>query len=304
LTQGLARRLPGKQLLIVVNTADDFEHLGMKISPDLDTVMYWLAEMNDAERGWGIASETWNFMSALERLGGATWFRLGDRDVATHVQRTQLLSHGSTLSEATRQLCRRLGVGHQIAPMSDQAVATIVRTVDGVLPFQEYFVRRQCQPVIKGIFFEGIDTAAPSPAFRAAMSDRALTAVIICPSNPYLSIDPILSLPTVRDWLSNRTFPAIAVSPIVGGKAVKGPADKIMNELGHDVSALGIAKHYHGLIDVLVIDDADERLAPGIEALETRALITSTIMKTADDRDRLAESVLTFVSSSSKIPYA
>jgi LPPG:FO 2-phospho-L-lactate transferase len=297
LAQGLARCLPGKQLLIVVNTADDFEHLGMKISPDLDTVMYWLAGVNDTERGWGIESETWNFMAALERLGGATWFRLGDRDIATHVRRSQLLAQGNTLSNVTYQLCKRLGIDHQIAPMSDHTVATMLSTGDGRLPFQEYFVRRRCQPVINDIFFEGIDTAAPSPAFSAAMSDRALTGVVICPSNPYLSIDPILSLSNVRDWLRNRTFPAIAVSPIVGGTAVKGPAAKIMNELGHNVSVLGVAKHYHGLIDVLVIDDTDARLAPAIEALNIHALITSTIMNTADDRTRLAEFVLTLASS-------
>lgn len=304
LAQGLSRHLPGKELLIVVNTADDFEHFGMKISPDLDTVMYWLAGVNDAERGWGIESETWNFMAALERLGGATWFRLGDRDIATHVRRSQLLAQGNTLSNVTHQLCKRLGIDHQITPMSDQTVATMLSTGDGRLPFQEYFVRRQCQPVINGIFFEGIDMAAPSPAFSAAMLDRALTAVVICPSNPYLSIDPILSLPTVREWLHNRTFPAIAVSPIVGGKAIKGPAAKIMNELGHNVSVLGVAKHYYGLIDALVIDDSDKRLAPSIETLGTRALITSTIMKTADDRDQLAKSVLALASSWPKTPDA
>jgi LPPG:FO 2-phospho-L-lactate transferase len=297
LAQGLARRLPCKDLLIVVNTGDDFEHLGLKISPDLDTVMYWLAGINDAERGWGIEAETWNFMAALERLGGATWFNLGDKDIATHIRRSHLLAHGNTLSAVTRQLCGQLGISHQIAPMSDQSVATVINTVDGPIPFQEYFVRRQCRPIVKSMHFDGIDAAEPSPAFRAAMSGQTLKAVVICPSNPYLSIDPILSLSTVKNWLRNRTFPVIAVSPIIGGMAVKGPAAKIMNELGRSVSAIGIAQHYHGLIDALIIDGADERLSPAIDALGIRALITHTIMRTTDDQDRLAESALALAST-------
>jgi LPPG:FO 2-phospho-L-lactate transferase len=297
LAQGLARHLPCKDLLIVVNTGDDFEHLGLKISPDLDTVMYWLAGINDAERGWGIEAETWNFMAALERLGGATWFNLGDKDIATHIRRSHLLAQGNTLSAVTRQLCGQLGISHQIAPMSDQSVATVINTVDGPIPFQEYFVRRQCRPIVKSMRFDGIDAAEPSPAFRAAMSGQTLKAVVICPSNPYLSIDPILSLSNVRNWLRNRTFPVIAVSPIIGGMAVKGPAAKIMNELGHSVSAIGIAQYYHGLIDALIIDGADERLSPAIDALGIRTLITHTIMRTTDDQDRLAESALALAST-------
>lgn len=300
LAQGLTRRLLWDDLLIVVNTGDDFEHLGLKISPDVDTVMYWLAGINDAERGWGIQAETWNFMAALERLGGDIWFKLGDKDIATHIRRSQLLAQGCTLSEVTRQLCRQLGIGHQIVPMSDQSVSTIINSVDGPLPFQEYFVRLQCQPVVQGIHFDGADRAGPSPAFSAAMSDRALKAVIISPSNPYLSIDPILSLPKVRDWLRNRTFPVVAVSPIIGGKAVKGPAAKIMAELGHDVSVTGIAKHYRGLIDALIIDEADGRLSPAIETLRIAALVTPALMRTTDDQDGLAESVLALASRLSK----
>lgn len=296
LAQGLARRLRSDDLLIVVNTGDDFEHLGLNISPDLDTVMYWLAGINDAERGWGIQAETWNFMAALERLGGDIWFKLGDKDIATHIRRSQLLAQGRTLSEVTRQLCRQLGIGHQVAPMSDQSVSTIIDTADGSLPFQEYFVRLQCQPVVQGIHFEGADRAEPSPTFRTAMSDPALKAVILCPSNPYLSIDPILSVPKVRDWLRNRTFPVVAVSPIIGGKAVKGPAAKIMAELGHDVSVAGIAKHYRGLIDALIIDEADSRLSPAIETLGIAALATPALMKTTGDQDRLAASALVLAS--------
>ena len=247
LAQGLAMRLKPEKLLIVVNTGDDFVHLGLHISPDLDTVMYWLAGLNDRARGWGLAGESWNFMAALGRLGGSTWFNLGDGDLATHVVRTQMLGEGASLSAATRALCERLGIAHAVVPMTDAFVRTIVHTADAALAFQDYFVRLQCAPAVTAVTFTGAEAAKPSPGFAAAMADPALRAIVICPSNPLLSIDPILSIPGVRDWLRRRRIPVVAVSPIVGGEAIKGPAAKIFRELGRDVSVQGVAVHYSGL---------------------------------------------------------
>lgn len=292
LAVGLAARLPPERLRIVVNTGDDFVHHGLSISPDLDTVMYWLAGINDAGRGWGVADETWAYMAALRQAGKADWFQIGDRDLATHEYRTRRLGQGDTLSQATRLLCRRLGVGHAIVPMSDRPVATIVHTGEGALAFQDYFVRRQCEPAVTAIGFEGVENAAPSPGFAQAMADPDLEAVVICPSNPLLSIEPILSLPGVREWLRHRRVPAIAVSPLVGGKAIKGPAAKIFAELGLDVSAAGIARHYRGLIDCLVVDEVDAAAVPSIEAEGMRAAVTRTVMRNAADRAALAGEVL------------
>ena len=291
LAVGLAAHLAPERLRIVVNTGDDFVHLGLSISPDLDTVMYWLAGINDAERGWGVADETWTYMAGLRQAGEADWFQIGDRDLVTHRQRTQRLGEGDTLSGATRFLCERLGVGHAIVPMSDQPVATIVHTSDGALAFQDYFVRRRCEPVVTALEFQGVEDAVPSPAFAAAMADPDLEAIVICPSNPLLSIEPILSLPGVRDWLKRRRVPAIAVSPIVGGKAIKGPAAKIFRELGLDVSAVGVARHYRGLIDCLVVDDTDADAVAAIEAEGMGAAVTRTVMKDAGDRAALAKHV-------------
>lgn len=304
LAVGLAARLSADKLLVVVNTGDDFVHLGLNISPDLDTVMYWLAGLNDTDRGWGIRDETWSFMTALERLGGPTWFRLGDRDLATHIERTRRLAGQQTLSQVTHQLCVRLGIHHHVAPMTDHPVATIVHTSDGPLAFQEYFVRLQCEPSVLGITFEGAEQAALSSAFRDAMSSHALKAVLFCPSNPFLSIDPILSLHNVRTWLRNRRFPVIAVSPIVGGQAIKGPAAKLLKDLEHDVSAVGIARYYSGLIDGLIVDTVDAALAPEIEALGIRVLVTPSVMKTKDDQAALAERALAFAAELTESPYA
>lgn len=288
----LAARLPPERLRIVVNTGDDFVHHGLSISPDLDTVMYWLAGINDAERGWGVADETWTYMASLRKAGKADWFQIGDRDLATHEYRTRRLSEGDTLSEATRSLCGRLGIGHAIVPMSDRPMATIVHTDEGALAFQDYFVRRQCAPKVTAIRFDGIESAAPSPGFAQAMASRDLRAIVICPSNPLLSVEPILSLPGVREWLHARRVPAIAVSPLVGGKAIKGPAAKIFAELGLDVSAAGIARHYRGLIDCLVVDEVDAATVPSIEAEGMHAAIARTVMRNAADRAALAGEVL------------
>jgi LPPG:FO 2-phospho-L-lactate transferase len=294
LAQGLAARLPPEDLLIVVNTGDDFIHLGLHISPDVDTVLYWLAGLNDRARGWGLAGETWNFMASLGRLGGPTWFNLGDGDLATHVERTQRLARGETLSKVTRHLCRQLGIAHHVAPMSDRSVRTIVHTADGALAFQDYFVRLRCEPAVSAVTFDGIGDATPSAAFAAAMTDPALQAVVICPSNPMLSIDPILSIPGVLQWLRQRRVPVVAVSPIVGGQAIKGPAAKMLRELGRDASVAGIAAHYRGLIDGLVFDALDEEAAPEIEAFGMAVSVTDTVMKDLGDQERLAGEVLDF----------
>lgn len=286
--RGLAAVLPPERLAIAVNTADDFVHLGLHVSPDVDSVLYALADLNDLERGWGLAGETWNFMAAMERLGGETWFKLGDRDLATHVLRTQELTAGRTLTEITAQLARRLGIAHAVLPMSDDPVRSVIDTDEGALDFQDWFVRRQCRPKFRGVSFEGTAKAKPSEAFRQALG-RA-QAIVITPSNPFVSIDPILALPGVKDALQQR--PAVAVSPIVGGKAIKGPLAKMMQELGIEPSALGVARRYGGLVRGWVIDSVDRDLAPAIEALGCRVKVCNTIMHTLDDKRRLAQDVL------------
>jgi len=290
LARGLAAVLPPEQFTIAVNTADDFVHLGLHISPDIDSVLYALADSNDLERGWGLAGETWNFMAALERLGGETWFKLGDRDLATHVLRTEALAAGRTLTEATAMLARRLGIAHAVVPMSDDPVRSIVQTGEGDLAFQDYFVRRQCNPKFRGVRFQGVKNARPSAELRDALA-RA-QAIIITPSNPFVSIDPILSLPGISDTLRQSQRPVVAVSPIVGGKAVKGPLAKMMSELGVEPSALGVARHYGPLVDAWVIDDLDRALQPAIEALGCRVRVCNTLMRTLDDKRRLAHDTL------------
>jgi len=279
LAKGLTEVLAPDELLIVANTGDDFEHLGLHISPDLDTVMYTLAGTNDPVQGWGIAGETWGFMQALERLGGETWFRLGDRDLATHVERTRLLRAGRSLSWITRELCMRLGVHHRVTPMSDDAVRTMVHTSIGTLTFQDYFVRNRAEPAVTRVEFAGAERAAMSQALRTALESTALEAVLVCPSNPYLSIAPILALPGMRAALERRRVPVVAVSPIVGGRALKGPAAKIMRELEQEPSSLTVAQFYRGLIDALVLDQVDANLCGPIETLGIRALPTDTVMK-------------------------
>ncbi|MEQ1806037.1 MAG: 2-phospho-L-lactate transferase [Burkholderiaceae bacterium] len=294
LAKGLADVLGLDQLTIVVNTGDDFEHLGLNVSPDLDTVMYTLAEINDTVRGWGIAGETWNFMAHLEVLGGETWFRLGDRDLATHVQRTLRLREGASLSQVTQALCRSLGVRHPLVPMSDDPVRTLVHCDAGVLSFQDYFVRRQAQPVVTELEFAGAEQARIADEFRAALAHPALRAVVICPSNPYLSIAPMLAVPGVRSALRERRVPVVAVSPIVAGQALKGPAAKIMRELGNEPSSMAVAQFYQGLIDALVVDRADAALAGAIERLGIHCFVTSTVMHEPGDRASLARQVLEF----------
>jgi LPPG:FO 2-phospho-L-lactate transferase len=291
LALGLAALLPPDRLTIVVNTGDDFEHLGLSISPDLDTVMYTLAGIADPERGWGRADETWSFMQALGELGGETWFKLGDRDLSVHVLRTRALARRERLSEVTRALCGRVGVEHAVVPMSDDPVRTIVLTHAGDLPFQEYFVHRRCEPSITGFRFEGAESARPSALLEPVLASE-VEAVIICPSNPFISIAPLLAVERIRAWLDTRRFPVIGVSPIIGGSAVKGPAAKMMRELRLDVSAAGVARHYGVLVDGWVIDSRDAPLAPRIEANGKRVWTTDTLMTSRERSIALAGQVL------------
>jgi len=284
---GLAAVLPPDRLATVVNTADDFVHLGLHISPDVDSVLYALADQNDLERGWGLACETWNFMAAMERLRGEIWFKLGDRDLATHVLRTEALAAGRSLSEVTALLAGRLGISHAVVPMSDDPVRSIVETDEGALDFQDYFVRRQCEPVFRSVRFQGGESAAPSAGLRDALG-RA-QAVVITPSNPFVSIDPILALKGIRDALRRPQRAVVAVSPIVSGKAIKGPLGKMMSELGIEPSALGVAQHYGRLVGGWVIDEVDQALAPSIEALGCRVKVCNTIMRTLDEKAKLAQ---------------
>lgn len=298
LARGLAMTLPPEALRVVVNTGDDFEHLGLHVSPDIDTVMYTLAGRNNLETGWGLAGETWAFMEALEALGGETWFKLGDQDLATHIERTRLLAEGQTLGAVTAALAARFGVTHAIVPMSDDPVATMLDTDQGRLAFQDYFVRRRAEPEVNGIDFAGIDAAAANPSFRAGLADDALTAIILCPSNPVLSILPILDLPDVRALVGRRRVPLVAVSPIIGGKAVKGPAAAVMRSLGHTPSAAGVAAFYRDLaLDGLVIDTVDADAAEAIRAAGTEVLVTDALMRDADDSARLATEVLAFAAT-------
>jgi LPPG:FO 2-phospho-L-lactate transferase len=294
LANGLAQCLDASDLTVVVNVGDDFTHCGLRISPDLDTVMYTLAGRNNQELGWGLAGETWRAFEALKRIGGPAWFQLGDEDIATHLARTKLLQEGKTLSEATRVLTSAYGVLHRIVPMSDMQVRTMVHTDEGALEFQRYFVERRCEPAVRQIEFAGAADASPSQDFATAMRSPALRALIVCPSNPYLSIDPVLSMRGVRDRLRGLRVPRVAVSPIIGDAAVKGPAAKIMRELGHEASSLGIAQFYRGLIDGLVIHHTDAAQAPAIESLGIQVLATDTLMGTRERQAELAGEVIGF----------
>jgi LPPG:FO 2-phospho-L-lactate transferase len=292
LAAGLAAVLPPEQLTIVVNTGDDFEHVGLAISPDIDTVVYTLSGLSDQVRGWGVADESWQAMAQLGRLGEAQWFMLGDRDLAMHLARTRRLRAGETLSEITASLAGRLGIAPAIVPMSDDPVRTKVATADGELDFQRYFVAEQCKPVARSIRFDGADQARPSPGFAAALAREDLGALIVCPSNPYLSVDPLLALPGVRERIAGLAVPRIAVSPIVAGQAIKGPTAKLMAELGVDADVTSIARHYRGLIDQLVVDDADRDSVAQIEALGMTAVVAPSIMRSHIDRVALAEATL------------
>jgi len=290
LAHGLAQVLPPQDLTVIVNTGDDFEHLALSISPDLDTVCYTLAGLANFETGWGRADESWNAIANVKRLGGPDWFNLGDQDLGTHLERTRRLREGQPLSQITRDFCKAWGVDVTVLPMSDQPVRTIVETDQGDLAFQEYFVHRRCEPQVKGFRFDGLDQAEPAPGVVEAI--QSADAVVICPSNPWVSVDPILKVlqrSTVHGLPST-----VAISPIIGGQTVKGPAAKMYAELGIQPSALAVAKHYHGRLSGFVLDEVDANLAPQIPI---PTLVTNTLMKSLTDRAILAQAVLHFIES-------
>ncbi len=296
LAHGLSLVLPAHDLTVIVNTGDDFEHFGLHVAPDLDTVCYTLAGLANPDTGWGRSDETWHAITGVERLGGPAWFRLGDRDLGTHLERTRLLSAGVPLSEVTRRFCAAWGVGPVILPMSDQPVPTVVQSDEGDLAFQEYFVHRRCEPRVHGFEFRGLQGALPAPGVLAAL--EAAEAVVICPSNPWVSIAPILSIPGIRQAIERR--PTVAVSPIIGGEAVRGPAAKMYAELGITPSAAAVAAHYQGIARGFVFDAADAELGPEIDRYMMWVLATQTLMRTTQDRQRLARDVIDFIGANCK----
>ena len=289
LALGLYRILPPGALTVVANTGDDFTHLGLAVSPDLDTLLYTLAGLDNRETGWGRRGETWTFMAALEALGGESWFKLGDGDLATHVERTRRLAAGEPLSAIMDDFRRRLGIAARLLPMSDEQVRTRLSTAEGWLDFQDYFVRRHCAPEIRAVAFAGAEKARPLPEFLAALADPRLAAIVICPSNPFISIDPILALPGVREALRASPAPVVAVSPVIAGKAVKGPTAKMMQELGLPVDAASLARHYGDILDHYVADEED---AAALGDLAVPVSFTRTLMLSLEDRDGLARHVL------------
>ncbi len=298
LVVGLAHCLPPGELLVAVNTGDDEEFHGLHVSPDLDTMMYTLAGLSNPQTGWGLDGDTFAALAMLRQYGADAWFNLGDRDLATHIRRTQLLNRGLTLSQVTAQLCAALGVTHPIVPMSDQPVRTVLqtRTPDGAenrLSMQEYFVREQAQPHVSAVHYAGAAAAVPSPELAAALDkETQARMLVICPSNPALSVQPIVEIAGMKERLASFPGLRVAVSPIVGNDAVRGPAGRIMAGLGQEVSAVGVARLYRDFCDVLVIDRQDQALAPAVAEAGLRPVVANTIMESLQDRIDLARTVL------------
>jgi len=287
LAHGLAQILPPEDLTVIGNTGDDFEHYGLYICPDLDTVCYTLAGLANPETGWGRVDETWNVIENVSKLGGPDWFRLGDRDLGTHLERTRRLNEGDSLSKITSDFCKAWGIKQTILPMSDQPVRTMVDTDEGELAFQEYFVHRRCEPRVKGFKFENVDKAEPAPGVVEAI--QSAEVVIICPSNPWVSIDPILRV------VKEIEKPVYAVSPIIRGQAVKGPAAKMYRELGIEPSAFAVANHYRNLLSGFVMDNTDAQLIESVRGLNIQVHVTNTLMKGLEDRRQLAGNILDFI---------
>ena len=292
LASGLQDTLAPGNLTVVVNTTDDFELHGLCICPDLDTVMYTLSGMVNPATGWGVVDESFNALGMMVRYGEEAWFKLGDRDLATHILRTSRLHAGETLTRITADLSAALGVQSTILPMCDEPVATVVQSPEGPLEFQEYFVRRAQSEEVLGVRFRGIEAARPTEDVLAALA--AADLVILCPSNPIVSIAPILAVPGMQEALVAAPAPRVAVSPIVGGRALKGPADRMLRSMGHEVSAVGVARIYEGLLEAMVVDDADRDQRESVEDLGMRVLVTDAIMRDEPDRARLAREVLEF----------
>ena len=292
MAHGLAQCLLPNELTIIVNTGDDFDHYGLRICPDLDTVCYTLAGLANDATGWGRSRESWQALEAATALGGPAWFSLGDRDLGTHLERTRRLAHGQPLSEITRHFCRQWGIDVSILPMSDERAATIVDTVElGEISFQEYFVKHQCQPAVRSFRFEGVERARPAPGVIAAIASADF--VILTPSNPWVSVAPILAVAGVREAMQAKEV--VAISPIIAGKAIKGPAAKMYLEMGIEPSALAVAKHYQGLISALFIGTQDAAEAQAIGRLGIRPVVTDILMPTAAERKRLAGEVIAFL---------
>ena len=290
MSDGLAEVLPPGKLTVIVNTGDDFEHLGLYICPDLDTVCYTLAGLANSQLGWGREGDTWEALSTIEKLGGPSWFRLGDRDIGWHLERSRRLRRGQPLSRIMRDFCDIFEIASSVIPMSDDPLPTWVDTDQGELAFQEYFVKRQCHPRVKGFRFEGVERAKPAPGVLESIHTSEF--VVICPSNPWVSIDPILSIPGVRQAVREKVV--IAVSPIIGGKTVKGPAAKMYAELGIQPSALAVAHHYDDILTGFVIDREDENQASAVSDLGIEPYVCNTWMKTRRDRQELAKQLIEF----------
>lgn len=293
LALGLAKVLPPGALTVVVNTADDLEHLGLHISPDVDTVMYTLAGIANPATGWGLSGDTLRAMETVGGYGGPTWFNLGDADLGTSLLRTMLLHEGRTLTEVTKRLSAALGIAHALLPMSDDRVRTVLDTDAGELFFQAYFVRERWQPVVHGLRFEGAETAEPSPEVAAALEQATL--IVFGPSNPYLSIDPILAIPGIASRIAASDAPVVAVTPIIAGEAVKGPTAKLMHEMGIEASPLSVVHHYQDHLDGFILDRADEDLTAAVEGRGVRVLVEQTYMQTVEDKVTLAASLLSWV---------
>jgi LPPG:FO 2-phospho-L-lactate transferase len=293
LALGLQHIVSAGGLACIVNTGDDFRHLGLHISPDLDTALYTLAGLNDPVQGWGRRDETWTFMRVLADLGAETWFRLGDGDLALHVERTRRLADGETLTAIMNDARRRFGVPSLLLPMSDASVRTVVETDAGTLEFQDYFVRRRAEPRVHAVRYEGARTATTTAQVEAAFASAALRAVVICPSNPLLSIDPLLAVPGLRELLRARRVPLVAVCPLIAGQAIKGPTAKIFDELGLERTPGAIAAHYGELLDGLVIDAQDAEWG---RRCGCPTVVTRTLMQTLGDRMELARTTLDFAS--------
>lgn len=289
LVRGLAKIIRSQDLVIVGNTGDDLELYGLHVSPDMDTIMYTLAGIVDETKGYGISADTFNCLNMLKIMDFETWFKLGDRDLATHIARTKMLKSGLTLSQATTELCRMLRVEPKLTPMSNEPVRTRIKSGKKTLDFQEYFVKRGTNIDVTGVSYEGSEKAKPAPDILTAI--REAEYIVICPSNPILSIAPILSIPTICNEVKNTKAHVVGISPIIAGKTVKGPADKIMATMGLDASAYGVAKFYKDILDHFIIDEADRNLKPKIERLGIKTTVTKTIMRSHEDSARLAETV-------------
>jgi LPPG:FO 2-phospho-L-lactate transferase len=292
LVLGLAQLLPPDEIVAIVNTGDDFRHLGLHVSPDIDTLLYTLSGKANAAQGWGREGESWGFLEALRSLGGEDWFALGDGDLALHVLRTMRLDRGATLSAITGDFARAWGLAMRILPMSDQPVATHLVTDQGELAFQEYFVRERCAPEVRSISFRGEDTARAAPGVVEAILSPDTRAILIAPSNPYLSVDPILAVREVREALTSTSAPIVAVSPIVGGDAVKGPTAKLMTELGVPVTPAAVVRHYGKLLDGVIVDERD-----GPDGIAIAYAACDTLMRTLADRVRVAQAALALADS-------